>query len=339
MSDITTDFTKGEVEETLEENLIKIDKALKKTIEFEEDLSSCDYDFVNFSFNQLIEQIDVNNVDCQLFVNKLHELYNSNQLIITTCNGHDAGGYYSPEYRYVAVRPEKVKLEGPSVLAHELGHFLHYHALNGKIPDNFDLILSNAAKQAVDNGKLKKLINEYDKLHLRAYKQAQKEINVPLKQKFLGFIFDSSVDRMRKWNRDAGRVNEIIRKQHEFSLRLADLIDAIYKGKAPKNIDFDYLTERHRADYYSRKSPFVEIIANFTALKVTGKEHDLQLLKNVFGEEFYNMLDTTFQKMVEPSVIQKEQPFEQEKKLKILKYYPSKKQIMMLFIGRKMMFY
>ena len=40
------------------------------------------------------------------------------------------------------------------------------------------------------------------------------------------------------------------------------------------------------------------MIADFSALKVTGNEHDLQMIRDMFGEDFYNMLDETYYAMV-----------------------------------------
>lgn len=86
-------------------------------------------------------------------------------------------------------------------------------------------------------------------------------------------------------------------------LAICDIIDAIYEGKLSngllvntqgKKIDS---TSGHGIQYYHRnvEITFSEIIANFAAIvKLPDAEENLQILKNIVGEEMYNMINNFY---------------------------------------------
>ena len=101
-------------------------------------------------------------------------------------------------------------------------------------------------------------------------------------------------------NRAMKIYEKINRTQYPQYCAISDMIDAVYKGKKRdlkgKPI---YLTYQHGAEYYKihpKNGSFHELIANFNALKMLGSNGSLSALKSMFGEEFYNVLEDTFNK-------------------------------------------
>ena len=80
---------------------------------------------------------------------------------------------------------------------------------------------------------------------------------------------------------------------------ISDIIASVFNGKKRDSFlrPLNY-TYSHSAEYYrnGENYAFHEIIANFTQLKLCGNNFALAKLKSVFGEEFYNVLEETFNK-------------------------------------------
>lgn len=79
---------------------------------------------------------------------------------------------------------------------------------------------------------------------------------------------------------------------------ISDMIDALYKGRQiDSNGKKIRVTYQHGARYYEEgavNSAFHEIIANFNQLKITGSKQSLVVVKNIFGDEFYDLLEDVF---------------------------------------------
>jgi len=86
----------------------------------------------------------------------------------------------------------------------------------------------------------------------------------------------------------------------DYPYALLDIIDAVYAGELKASNDINLLRlYGHGKEYFSSiQNQFNEIIANFTDLKVNNQEQELQMLKDLFGDDFHNMLETTFNDMV-----------------------------------------
>ena len=80
---------------------------------------------------------------------------------------------------------------------------------------------------------------------------------------------------------------------------LSDILDAVYEGTgADLKGNSLGVTYQHGVKYYNERlanAPFHEIIANYTQLKLTGKNSSIKILKNTFGEDFVNTLENVFQ--------------------------------------------
>ena len=82
---------------------------------------------------------------------------------------------------------------------------------------------------------------------------------------------------------------------------ISDITDAIFKGShTDLNGNAFGLYGLHGVDYYSINgaSPH-EIVANFFQIKLTGTDADLNLIKNTFGSNFYNTLNTLYDYVME----------------------------------------
>jgi len=88
---------------------------------------------------------------------------------------------------------------------------------------------------------------------------------------------------------------------------LEDIIDAVYSGEFYDNEQYttngEYLAiYGHGSEYYNIdlesnnnfEREYMESIANFTQLKLTGNEEGLDKIKKMFGEDFYNSIEQTY---------------------------------------------
>lgn len=96
------------------------------------------------------------------------------------------------------------------------------------------------------------------------------------------------------------RSEQIDRIQYGDNCAVSDIIDALYMGTQKdlkgKPINVTY---QHGQEYYINSGnpdtfSFHEIIANFTQLKLTGNQASLDKIRTIFGNEFYNTLENTF---------------------------------------------
>ena len=314
-------FIEQSFESISRQNLDKIDVIIEEVGRWGVGLLK-DNNSAKILLENLFESID-NNTDRKLFINKLLELNSSNPFAAVA---HPISRY-NVYFNYIFISSEAIKHGDTNALIHELGHLLHCQTFDGKTPVNFTSIVNNAANQARESGKLKEIVGIYEEINCAINKQAQKEVNMTIKEKVQEFIalqkgyVNSGMTLPQaviqaKQNIYARRVSEnydrIKNSRNEFGPELADIIDAVYKGaNLVDDVDMTSLIRRHGFEYYLKRSPFDEMIADFTTLKVAGKEHDLQLLRDMFGVEFYDMLDTTFHHLVQPTIMHEQQPLEE----------------------------
>ena len=93
---------------------------------------------------------------------------------------------------------------------------------------------------------------------------------------------------------------QIHQTQYQDYSAISDIISAVYEGQE-RDLNGNKLkvVYQHPAEYYKKRdlnAPFHEIIANFTQLKISGNESSLSIIKNIFGEDFYDVLEDVFSK-------------------------------------------
>ena len=82
---------------------------------------------------------------------------------------------------------------------------------------------------------------------------------------------------------------------------LSDMVDAVHSGSNYGiNGEHIYKFYQHGETYYKQESNFQfhELIADFTSLKLTGSTEALNYVKGMFGDELYNILDSTYKKFI-----------------------------------------
>ena len=100
--------------------------------------------------------------------------------------------------------------------------------------------------------------------------------------------------------------NRLVRTQYPAYSAVSDIMDAVFLGKSidlnGKFIDKSY---GHFEKYYSSLSAgeenlysFHEMIANYYTLKACNSIEGIELIRNTFGQELYDMLESTYQKIV-----------------------------------------
>lgn len=81
---------------------------------------------------------------------------------------------------------------------------------------------------------------------------------------------------------------------------ISDMIDAVYLGEVSDSTEGSFSNiYGHGTSYYnSVRNPeeyaYDELIANFTQIKMSGNEKDLETVKVILGDECYNMLEETY---------------------------------------------
>lgn len=87
-------------------------------------------------------------------------------------------------------------------------------------------------------------------------------------------------------------------------LMLSDLFSSLNDGNY-YNFDLPF---HHNSDYYEKNETysFEEQFANFTSLKLNGCEKELEIIKAVLGNEYYEYMNDYFQKKIEQVVINKQ---------------------------------
>ena len=99
----------------------------------------------------------------------------------------------------------------------------------------------------------------------------------------------------------------MLRTQFSDYCALSDIMDAMFYGQGQTLSGRQlYISFGHFAEYYNQSNPitreitaFHEIIANYTQLKLTGTSDSILFLEYIFGQDFVDLLDTTFTSNIE----------------------------------------
>ena len=86
---------------------------------------------------------------------------------------------------------------------------------------------------------------------------------------------------------------------------ISDIICSIYEGTY-NDLNGNYLdyTYSHPSSYYTSETyAFHEIIANYAQLKLSGNTEALKQIRDIFGDEFYNTLENTFDQLISPMAL------------------------------------
>lgn len=91
------------------------------------------------------------------------------------------------------------------------------------------------------------------------------------------------------------------RKHYGEKADISDIIASVFRD-TEFEIDGEYFCVGYGHDYNYYNScinnDIHELIANFTALKMNGNKKELKQIKEIFGKEFYSMLDNLFEKII-----------------------------------------
>lgn len=156
-------------------------------------------------------------------------------------------------------------------------------------------------------------ISEYEKVLADQYSKLLKETSPTVlrnKLKQMGYA-DDIIDKVSKGiirsdklakahiNKNVYLMADLLHKRdYGEYCAISNLIDAVYGGKG---VDLNGNTIKSTYGYGSKyydsapeNAAFREIIANFTALKVNGNKKMLDDLKRMFGDDFYNLMESVF---------------------------------------------
>ena len=170
---------------------------------------------------------------------------------------------------------------------------------------NFETRLKNFENISVEEY-INQIANYYDNVLSNLSQADYGEFRTKLKQEGLN---DRTIDEImygRITSKDLAisDFNELVRKEgveieetEYFNYtQLSDMIDAVFEGEKQdtREIRWGHGSKYYKSDPYK---PFNEMMAQYTALKATGDENMINKIRNTFGEDFYNMLNTTFYQM------------------------------------------
>lgn len=102
-------------------------------------------------------------------------------------------------------------------------------------------------------------------------------------------------------NQELAIQDKIFRAKYGAYTSLSDMVDAVHSGSDYGiNGEHIYKFYQHGETYYKQESNFQfhELIADFTSLKLTGSTEALNYVKGMFGDELYNILDSTYKKFI-----------------------------------------
>lgn len=230
---------------------------------------------------------------------------------------------------YFSLQDESVhaKYGNVGTIIHETGHALHHFLTNNSHPNNYKKIKNEIATnddvycQIVSMDIMRK--QESKKIYAQIEKNYSNKKKLTSKEDIEEFLSKSKKEKLKKYkktgipeeqleiildgfftvenfekNEKRIFISEVSSamlntKMTEFNA-ISDILDAVYEGKIHSGITSNMLTNKkislpgHGVRYFSREdSQFNEIVANFCTLsKIDGTE----TLKNIIGEEAYNMI-------------------------------------------------
>lgn len=207
-------------------------------------------------------------------------------------------------------------------LYHELGHILHAVITQNVQPDGWNKLLEEIRiktsgedkdkRKALERKMEESLTSDYSIALDAFYGEVAEHYGVEVDQACSALVLDL---RERGYSDDeikayiaAGfqKMIDIFKfdDRREAWYYLSDIMDGIYEGKG---IDLNgedlYIPGGHGREYFSRSGMIIlECVADFTELKITESEEQLEIIKETFGEEFYNELEEIFNSIMDGEV-------------------------------------
>ena len=161
-------------------------------------------------------------------------------------------------------------------------------------------IYNNIEKYIYKDGEI--VINENLELEL-AEERKQEFLNLGIEEEIISELVKTTftTEQYKEHKKRAfieQNIDAIMREEFGLLAAMSDILDAIYSGNLHsgvlKNENGELIKKSfgHGIAYYSRKeNEFVEMIANFGAIiKSNNQEESLKYLKELVGDELYNLL-------------------------------------------------
>lgn len=245
---------------------------------------------------QMLIDLKINNPD-------LHLLFSSN-----------GRSYWSNYDKSLNLGPDTVFSKDYGIFFHEWGHGLHFLKQNGEIPYDWDEIWKRAQDKAQEDNMLNLVLDEIkDIKNVKTIKEASDIFMKALTEN--GFdSANSYVEYLKKLNGITSEEAIALVNQQVYAIAngiqrdlnispISDIIDAVFSGKL---YDQNRVVFGHGwKDYYGKNGykgnnfEFAEIIANFNQLKASGDTERLNVIKDLFGEEFYDAIEEIWKKIAE----------------------------------------
>ena len=208
-------------------------------------------------------------------------------------------------------------------LYHEIGHLLHYVVTENMEPKGWDNLLEEIRVETsgVNKEKRLKLEEKIIESYKEYYNSSADEFWQGIMEKYGVSELTAASIALEEDLKQQGYseeeyqayISDGVRKIREEMgfladcdgwLSVSDMLDGIYQGKGVDlNGEKLKLTGKHGEEYYSHHDYIIlECVANFTELKLIGAEEQLLAIKETFGEEFYNELESIFNNMMENDV-------------------------------------
>ena len=272
----------------------------KKTLE-EADFSANDL------LRKVFETVEPSNEGGMAFIKKIKSLLGDEKKDVNFVTS-EVNSYFNDGYNYIGISQKCVDAGSASTLIHEMGHMLHFNVLGNKIPTSFDSVVREARIIASNGTELEKAAKAFEVNDKMAWKKVISQDDVMSlfnKYKELGYdstkareLTEQELEKLKQVEHEMAQLSG-----GEYTPEFCDIVDAVFEGtgKDLKGMNLG-ITAGHGVDYYkSGDKQFSEMLAQFTVLKVTGNQHDLDVLRRMFGEDFYKMLDDTYSEMVMPA--------------------------------------
>lgn len=270
-------------------------------------------ELINLMYDTFNDAIDNGNTEAYGVLKMITELKRKNPDLKLVLVSDKIGSYWSRNESAICIAVSALKMGDPHTLFHELGHCMFDSVLDGELPNNWNMVSANARVISSNNQSLADTCDLLNKLTLENQKQAMAELENSLgktlkeyeeiivlehKKNYLDEIMARKLAKMQIIDEIGVIRDKIWRTQYGDYVAISDMIDALYNGTmVDLNGNSLRLPYGHSLDYYKTHdivTPFHEIIANFNSIKITGSKESLGIVKNIFGDEFYDLLENVF---------------------------------------------
>lgn len=223
------------------------------------------------------------------------------------------------------------------ILLHETGHALHYYLADFKTPSEYESLIKTAQSDINFQKRVFAYSKEYTNLKKRVEQKVEEEVNSEfikpnIKNEEISIRRDIVRDKLTKigipdniitenidlvcteeaffehqkriWVKE--KESSIIRNEFGGYMSIGDILDAIYEGKVYSQVlvnkdgnIIDGVAGHGINYYYGTRHGFDEMIANFASiLKSKDYLDNLVLLKEIIGEDLYNMISNFYFKEI-----------------------------------------